>query len=169
MRHLSGKRGTNLVLWSNILGMFWTSVTAYLPHVIPCGTKMNGNNCYEQTQRWFSLSKDTMFFTQPSGKVAMWNHFTFFSAHTKHMWAYWNMGLVNMPECQDFGCNTGTRKDSSCIFLCSSWFMSQIPGIWYICEGKKINAFSFFFFFFLLWFLWNHDWALRNRWENFAL
>lgn len=72
------------------------------------------------TKMTFSFKENIVFLTQPSEKGAMWNYFTFFSAHSKHIRAYRNMGLVNMPECQDFGCNSGTRKDSSCIFLCFS-------------------------------------------------
>lgn len=94
---------------------------------------------FTQAKMIFSFKEDAMFLIQPSEKVVMWNYFTFFSAHSKHIRAFWNMGLVNMPECQDFGCNSETRKDSSCSFLCSSWFMSQKPGIWYTYE--KIQYF----------------------------
>lgn len=45
------------------------------------------------------------------------------------------MGLVNMPECQDFGSNSGTRKDSRCIFLIYE------PDLDILCTCEKIRCF----------------------------
>ena len=91
----------------------------------------------------FLFKEDAIFLIQPSESHHVKLFHILFSLLKAHK-GFLKHGSCKYAWMSGFWLfNSGTRKDSSCIFLCSSWFTSQNPGIWYTCE--KIHCLPFYF------------------------